>query len=563
MKKTPFLSFVTFLLVWLPVLAQETEEAGAEEEVYFETVDVTVVNIVVFVTDKKGNPITGLTKDDFEVFEKRRPVVISNFYAVEGGIPRTEFGGVDPKDADGSPAASTTERPSVPDDQKLHLVVYIDNFNIRPFNRNRVFRRLREFLQESIDSDDLVMLVSYDRSLKYRQKFTGDPQLVTSALFDLESVTGYEVHRDGDRREIIRAIDEAESVGDVLWRVTQYAENLHNDLSFTIDALKEIVGSLAGLQGRKALLSVSDGLALVPGEEFYYTINRKFNDSSVMTRARDYDLSRRFRELAAHANSTGVTFYTIDAAGLRTPESMSVQMSTPGLAGQASFTDSVRVHNLQSPLILLANETGGQAIYNTNDVSAGLARVATDFDTYYSLGYTPAHSGSGRYYKIEVKLKRKGLKVRHRSGYRDKPLYSRMEEGTLSTLRYGFEKNPLELKLQIEEGQKNEDDQFEVPILISIPLDNIVLVPREEYHVARLKLYVGAMDDRGWLSPVTELKLPIQIANGEVENARGRLYVYEDKLLIRSGTHRIAVGLWDEFGAVGSFIIRTVNVGGG
>ena len=95
--------------------------------------------------------------------------------------------------------------------------------------------------------------------------------------------------------------------------------------------------------------------------------------------------------------------------------------------------------------------------------------MATDFDTYYSLGYTPAHSGSGRYYKIEVKLKRKGLKVRHRSGYRDKPLYSRMEEGTLSTLRYGFEKNPLELKLQIEEGQKNEDDQFEVPILIGIP----------------------------------------------------------------------------------------------
>ncbi len=138
-----------------------------------------------------------------------------------------------------------------------------------------------------------------------------------------------------------------------------------------------------------------------------------------------------------------------------------------------------------------------------------------------------------------------------------------MEEGTLSTLRYGFEKNPLELKLQIEEGQKNADDQFEVPILIGIPLDKIVLVPREEFHVARLKLYVGAMDERGWFSPVAELKLPIEIANGEVEKARESLYVYQDKLLIRSGPHRIAVGLWDEYGAVGSFISRSITVGGG
>src|SRR6059058_5308998 len=49
-----------------------------------ESIDVKVINVDVVVTDKKGNPITGLTKDDFELYENGQPKVISNFYEVEG-----------------------------------------------------------------------------------------------------------------------------------------------------------------------------------------------------------------------------------------------------------------------------------------------------------------------------------------------------------------------------------------------------------------------------------------------------------------------------------------------
>src|SRR4029453_12289951 len=87
----------------------------------------------------------------------------------------------------------------------------------------------------------------------------------------------------------------------------------------------------------------------------------------------------------------------------------------------SSMVDSVYFSNLQSPLQMLAHETGGQALLNMNVALPALERVAADFDTYYSLGYTPAHSGDGRYYKLEVKLKnKKGMTVRHRDGYRDK-----------------------------------------------------------------------------------------------------------------------------------------------
>jgi hypothetical protein len=54
----------------------------------------------------------------------------------------------------------------VPEDQRLNLVVYVDQQNITPINRNKLFRYLRQFLNTKLDRDDRVMLVTYNRSLK-------------------------------------------------------------------------------------------------------------------------------------------------------------------------------------------------------------------------------------------------------------------------------------------------------------------------------------------------------------------------------------------------------------
>ena len=208
--------------------AQEVTDLG-QDDLYFETVDVTVVNVDVHVTDKKGNPIKDLKQEDFEIFENKRPVVISNFSVVEDGRPQTAPAPSKPKGRVAQePAPPVPPRPGiapVPEDQRLHLVIYVDNFNIRPFNRNRVFRRLREFLQSKLSRDDRVMLVSYDRSLHVRHEFTSDAQIIAGALFELESLSGFGVQADSDRRDIVRAIEEATTGIDVTWRVRQYAES--------------------------------------------------------------------------------------------------------------------------------------------------------------------------------------------------------------------------------------------------------------------------------------------------------------------------------------------------
>ncbi len=546
-----------------PGLAQETEEAAAGDGTYVETVDVTVVNLDVYVTDKKGVPITGLTRDDFEIFENRRPVPISNFFAVENRRPVEIASQVMPAEpsAPDVPMGIQEERFALPDDQRLSLVIYVDNFNIRPFNRNRVFRRLRDFLVEKVSKHDQVMLVTYDRSLHMRHEFTSDPTLIASELFELEELAAFGVHWDSERRDILRDINDSDSIAAISWRVRQFSESGYNDLSFSIQAIKEIVTSVAGLPGRKAVIYISDGLQMLPGEDLYYALHRKFGDSSPLTEMRQFDASRSFQELTALANSSGVTFYTIDAAGLRTMGGASVEMNNAGEAGLASYVDSVYIQSLQSPLRMMAEDTGGRAIINTNDVGPGLEKVASDFATYYSLGYTPSHGGTGRYYKIEVKVKRKGLRVRHRNGYRDKPLLTRMSDTTRASLLYGYEHNPMGLVLRIGEPQAVEKDLFNVPVLVGIPLGKITLLPLEESQEGKVKLYFGALDDGGDMSEISEVPLSIQIPNAELEEAMEGFYPYQTQLRMRSGPHRVTVGLWDVLGAEGSFASKSVRVG--
>ncbi len=549
-----------------PILGQEQAgEEAATDDFFFETVDVNVVNVEVYVTDKKGEPITGLTRDDFEILEDKRPMEITNFYVTEEGRPilptRVEL----PETAAEVPGAERSAMSLVPESQKLYVAVYVDNFNIRPFNRNRVFRDLRQFLTDELSEQDQVMLVSYDRSLKVRHAFTNDAGVISRALFELENLTGHALARDSERRELLQKIDQADALNEVEYRVRQYAEELYNNASFTLSALKEYIGSLAGLEGRKALIYVSDGLEMIQGEDLFNALQRKFLDSSGLSGMMDFNTQREFRRVTQLANSNRVALYTVDAAGLRVSSSVSADskgLQTPGLG---SFVDAIYISNLQSPLIYMADQTGGQAIINSNRVGPGLAKIGRDFDTYYSLGYAPSHTGDGKYHKITVRLKdeRKGIKLRHREGYRDKDLRGRMADKTTSTLMYGFESNPMAVTLRVGKENLREGGNYVVPVAVMVPIGELELVPRERFHQGRVRLFFSAMDEEGRMSDLQEVPLDIQIPTDEVEIAVEKPYLYMVSLEMRRGSHRLAVGVRDEIGATESFVSRTVNVGAG
>jgi len=324
--------------------------------------------------------------------------------------------------------------------------------------------------------------------------------------------------------------------------------------------MRELVDSLAGLPGRKALLHVSDGLPMAPGQEFYVAAQDAFPQYSFVLSSLRFDATRRFQELAHQANSNRVSFYTLDAGGVRVSTAIDVERKGGGREGFATALDSATVSNLHSSLRFLAEETGGRAIINTNNFAPGLDGLARDFRGYYSLGYTTAHNGDGRYHTIDVRVRQKGLEVRHRQGYRDKPAHLRMSESTMSALRWDIDNNQHGLELHFYPvPARAEPGQKAARLVVRIPLKSVVLVPRGSTHNGQLKLYLAVRDTEGRVAAVKEVPVTIEIAAAEIEHAMTRHYEYAIPLMMRAGHQRVTIGMLDEFGATQSFVTANID----
>jgi VWFA-related protein len=561
------LSSLTILLAAGGLTAQEAAASAEEDSGYFEEIAVDIVNVEVYVTDNDDNPVQDLTVDDFSVMEDGRPVEVMNFYAVSKGRPTSLEEPVDegPVDPLAEPETEVDEL-TYPTEQRLNLIIYVDNLFIHPLNRNRVFSRLRGFLYDTLRPGDQVMVASYDRSLHIRHPFTIDIDNVSLALDETEKLTGYAQTRELERSEAVQKIYETRSLHKALFEASSFADATRHHAEESLDGLREMLESLAGLPGRKMLIHLSDGLPAVPGQDLYQAVQQNFADQSALAEAMSYDLSQRYVHLIAEANSNRVSFYTIDAAGLRTQsgigaETRAIASPTP----VSSAVDSIRTSNLQDTLITMADKTGGQAIFNTNDVSEGLRRVTQDFNNYYSLGYRAPMSDRGRYHDIEVRLlnKQKGWKIRHREGYRDKPVAAQMEDAVNAFFVHGYQVNPHTASVDLGPQTRDSDGNYDVAIRVRIPIEKITFVPRPGIQEAQLSLYFSAIDEKGSQAAVSEMPLELRIPDESMEVAMQDEVGRVINLTMKPGPHKFVVGIRDEISEVRSILGRYVMVGEG
>ena len=540
-----------------------------------EIIDVRVKDVIVYVRDKDGNPVTGLTKDDFVLFEDGKPMPITNFYEAVNG-ERTDRAD-EPEMTQlerirSNPELDPRDTSTVPEDERLYLTVYIDHQNIRPQNRNRVFRDLRVFLRESLNREDRVQLLSYTRSLNVVREWTADPALIARALFDEAERTGGRTMVDSDRRDLINDIDEGRNSTILESRARLFAEEQYNDLRFTIDALRETVDNLAGVPGRKALLYVSDGLPMRAGEEMFTALLERGerggfeSGSSDLTNLRmqsfEYDASSLFRILSSAANANGVTFYTLDAAGLLGRSMRGADMRGSGFSGSL---ESTWANNMQSPLMFMADDTGGQFAVNTNNFDRVFEKMTTDFRNYYSLGYQPPHPGNGREYRIKVEIPDKRAKgvaeIRHAGSYRDKSPEQEMQEATLAGLQYNLQNNTLGLSLRETERIRSTDGNFVVHVDLLIPLGNVTILPRsEELHVAQLQVWVQARDDDGGLSPTAQQEFAIPVPTADMPTIKDKFYAYSLPLQMAPGDQRLSIGVRDRLGGETSVVTKVFRL---
>lgn len=573
----------------LPVLALAAVAAavaaahaqGPAVEVFLDRVEVDVVNLEVVVTDGRGNPIRGLTRDDFVVLEDGERVELTNFFAVQEGARRDLEAGEPTApmlDLDGDAA----DAQPLPEDQRLSLALVIDNANIDPGSRKRVLDQLRAQLDEMLRPGDRVLVASLEPQVEMRQTFTDDRAAVDAALDAIGRTSGGRADLFAQRRMIrntISTLDGSVSAaggGDrtpdspdtpdagadrVLGLIQSYSAQAETLMRQTFGALETVTASLAGLPGRRAVLLVSEHLASNPAESLLQEWYDNFASlvpglRDPISEGRRFDVSEALRRVAHQAASDRVTFYTLHASG--------VAGSLRG-AGDSAFLGSpggIADLGSMEPLMHLAAATGGSSMLNSANARALVERMSADYRDYYSLGYSSPKSQDGRYHRIEVKVPGRDVRIRHTEGYRAKTADQRMKERTLSALMFDIADNPLDVRVQLMPEQA-DGRRIILPVLVRVPISQLVLVPQENEHVARLSIVIAVRDADGRLSDPQRVEVPISIPNDKLLETMGQEIGHGLNLAVRQGNAKLAVGVRDELSGVESTLNLNIDVGKG
>jgi len=550
----------------LPGSAQPPDESRdpPPAETFAEEVSVEVVNVEVHVTDRQGRPVTGLTRDDFRLFEDGEEVEIEYFTAVEGPAARA------PQEAAaGAPAEAEPPAPEAEPRDPLRLVLFLDQVHMHPSNRARVMGDLARFVADTLRPDDQVMVVDFDRSLRLRQTFTTDREAVLGVLGEVAEAGTSNLHGLSERRQALQELADAGSCDELelleaLNQVRHYATWLQAEAEGSLEAVRAIVGTLRGLPGRTLLVYVSDGLEVQPAADLFDALATTcpLGDlrTAVAGEATSWNLSSAMERLTAYANAQRVTLYTFDSSGLR-GEGDSELGGTPSLHGQR-----LRTQGLQGSLTFLAEQTGGKAALNANRLAPELAEAVADATTVYSLGFTPDHAGDGEVHRLRVEVRAPHHQVRHRQQFLDVPGADRINERMLATLLHGAIENPLGAVLAVGPAQPvgagGGTERFRVPLRVSVPRSSLALVPGEGSAPAagRVVLYLATRDAEGAWSGVREKEIPVA-AGGEAGEGDGdESFVVAVEL--PPGDATVAVGLRDALGGETSYLRAELRVAG-
>jgi len=231
-------------------------------------------------------------------------------------------------------------------------------------------------------------------------------------------------------------------------------------------------------------------------------------------------------------------------------------------ASVAMNYDVARSQVREQSLQLIAQETGGLTLPANAGVPAFLDRVLADHGNQYSLAYLSPHGGDSRFHKIKVKVNRKGVELRHREGYIDRPRDVRIGDLVAGALLLGSGENPHRLEMEVTSQTPAENDQIAVTISLRIPIDELHLVPAGEQQEAKLDLYVLSKDAKGTMAPMRNVAFTVVVPNARLAESKGMFYGATLPLSLPRGPHAVAVGIVEELAQRTSVVRTDLLVGG-
>ena len=561
---------------WL--VADELAEEPAAT--FFEPYRVPLVSVEVMVTDKKGVPIRGLTREDFQVFEDNVPVEISHFFAADPELKKT-----DPEEY----------QQTLPENfsQDLYLALYFDDSNIEYQRRTSALQHLRDFLDQPLPENVKAMLVRFDGSLHVEigfsdqnkdlvdavERIMAEPALTmpmgsAGVIRRMQTVAASPQHEltspmggSVPQRTSFEPIDMPQIESSAfLPEIRAYAEIQYVRNRASLEALELFIDRMQGINGRKVVLWVG-ALEMRAGENVFRTWQELFPDQArrqpinPMMETIQYDLSSDLRELVDRANDDRVSFFTLSSNASAAMASSAANrriLETAGRPGQQAQRD---VRSQDDALMVMSDLSGGLMLSDNNKLDEQLAQVSRDLEFYYSIAYTPPSPGDKEQHNIKVKVAREDAYLRYRLSYRDAGEKHQTAERTLAAGMLGVAENPLGISVECQEQEIRDDNTYLVPVMISIPIGELVLLPEEGRHRAQVSVYSVVFDQAGRSSDVHERAYPIDIENEHLLSAVEQEAKFTVGMVLREGPHRIAVSIRDDRSSSESTAVVTVMVG--
>jgi VWFA-related protein len=517
------------LALWSSTALAQQPSSGFREEV-----EVRVMDLDVVVTDAAGKPVPDLKREDFTVAIGGKRVPIDYFARVDAGTIHA------PDLATASPDQVLTayrqgDQAYVP----RHFLMYLEVGHLAPEAKKRGLEALRDLVTR-MGLNDKGRVVLFDRRSRELAEWTSSKETLLSALSKIEG-EGSGMSRLNAERQALTAIDTVmartareqaihrESVA------RRYAEEQNGEVRQMLQDVGSELTTLAPLAGKKTFLFVSGGFDFRPGSIMAAYASGQPTALSFTIR----DVSGELDAIARRANAAEITFYTVDARGLD-PAGGSSASDNPLLA--RSGVSFLARQDSQEGMVVLARETGGIALLNSNDLQTGVARIYRDTSVYYSIGVTLSKLPASGHQSVRVDVNRPGVTVRTRRGYSASSEADRARDRIQAALRTNFSSTEIPLKLATEPAVR-KGNLYQFAISVTFPASGLAFATTGGARRALADVSIAAIDDSGRMSVPSRDETMFTLPEGA--NEGNAALQYKTMVQTRKGNHRIVVSVRD------------------
>lgn len=569
------------LMLCLPFLAP----VAVAQQPYIGSFEVRLHGLDVVVTDKKGAPVSGLTKEDFVVQENGVPQTITNFSAYSSGTGRATSGRASADAGTTSPTAAAAEPPP-----PRRFVFFIDELAMEGTVRRKLYDSLAAMVR-SMYPRDVAAVIRPTGEKNVAQEFTTNRELLLGTLrkaIDDSRVTN-RTQRYMELQRLQMELQNAafgSKVGGAFATASDtakaaYAVAVRRRVAQRLGQIRSSVAAMRGGEERKILVLVTQGLSAEPGGEVYDYLARleraeldRSGDRPIGTLGLAADLRPLISDIARTAAAHGVTIYALEpdlslsgvsvgAPAQSLPRrrgegpSVSSGLATPDPVTQRFIEESL--HNSTVTLKTLADVTGGRAFRGIGEVDDTFRQLTTDLGTYYSLAYR-AEGAADRPRKVTVAVRnRPELRVRTRTDVIDTSIEREMDDLVVASLLYPRQVNELGIEVETRPAV-NARGYFKVPFDVKVPLDKLTFLPTTDgRYRAAFHVHFAIAGDQWDFSSGGDSNQEVFISPEQHAQRATITYRYRTAIEVPPGRMRVAVGLLDPVSKLTGF--QTFEVG--